>query len=102
MQFTVIIPDSADPKVIDQLAQAVHAAGGTVMPEEGDAGAAGPMAGPPPGPGNPLAPPGGAPAGGPPLDMGAPLPPGGPGAGMLPGPAMAAKGARALRPRPGQ
>lgn len=93
MRFTVTIPDQADESVIQGVAEAIQAAGGTVEPEspaedmtepgeEGMMGDAAMMAGapmpPPPGPG-PLA--------------------AGPAAGMMPGAAMAAKGAQALRPR---
>lgn len=91
MQFTVTIPDTADEAVIQTLAEAVAAAGGTVEPV-----APNPMEAP------------GAPALNP-MEQGMEMPPvppmdqplpAGPGAGLLPGAAMAEKGARALRPRP--
>lgn len=91
MQFMVILPDTADPKMFDAIAQAIHQAGGTVQPEE----AAGQ-----PEPGAAGAPPamaGEAPPGMPPMG---PALAAGPGAGMAPGAAMAQKGAFALRPRP--
>lgn len=83
-----MVPDEAPEEVIASLAEAVAAAGGTVVPNE-PAPEADPMAMDPMAMGGALDAP-------PPMDM--PLP-GGPGAGMLPGAAMAQKGARALRPR---
>lgn len=93
MELTVIIPDTADPKTLDAIAEAVHAAGGTVQPDNGAAPDEDDM-GMPPGP--PM--PGAAAPGMVPPPPGMPLA-AGPGAGMMPGAAMTQKGAIALRPR---
>lgn len=39
MHLTVILPDTADPAMVDQLTAAVHRLGGQVQPEAADPGA---------------------------------------------------------------
>lgn len=61
-QLVVILPETVDPHMVDQLAAAVQRMGGHIMPEEPDAGAAGPEAGMVPSPQGTVQAPMGAPA----------------------------------------